>query len=400
VADAWVVTNLFSALLKTDSSRIRVVHVITGLHVGGAERMLWKLLAHSDRTRFDMQVLCLLGDGRIGEDIRALGIPVICLGIQSPAGAFMALGKLRRCLREVSPDILQGWMYHGNLAAWFGRLLIDSRIPLVWGVRQSLYDLAREKPATAQVIKFCAFISKAATKILYNSETARGHHEGIGYASLHGESIPNGFDTEVFSPDATARSDLRHELGLEEEVPIVGMVARFDPMKGHSNFLAAAALLAGQHADVHFVLVGRGVEIENPVFAQAAKSTQLLGRVHLLGERQDIPALTAGLDVAVTPSVSEGFANAIGEAMSCGIPCVVTDVGDSAKVVGDCGRVVPPGDSVALVRAISDLLQMPAEKRLGLGLLARQRVIDEFSISAVAARYEVLYESLVGSGRG
>jgi glycosyltransferase involved in cell wall biosynthesis len=400
VVAAWVVTNLFSALLKTDSSRIRVVHVITGLHVGGAERMLWKLLAYSDHTRFDMRVLCLLGDGRIGDEIRALGIPVTCLDIQSAPGAFKALGKLRRWLREASPDILQGWMYHGNLTAWFARLLIDSRTPLVWGVRQSLYNLAWEKPATARVIKFCAFISKAVTKILYNSETARGHHEGIGYASQHGESIPNGFDTEVFSPDATARSDLRHELGLESEVPIVGMIARYDPMKGHSNFLAAAALLAGQHADVHFVLVGRGVEVDNPVFAQAARSTPLVGRVHLLGERQDISAITAGLDVAVTPSVSEGFANAIGEAMSCGIACVVTDVGDSAKVVGDCGRVVAAGNPAALAWAISDLLRMPVKKRLELGLLARQRVIDEFSISAVAARYETLYESLVGSGKG
>jgi glycosyltransferase involved in cell wall biosynthesis len=346
-----------------------------------------------------MHVLCLLGDGRIGEEIRALGIPVTCLGIQSPAGAFKAFGKLRRYLREVSPDILHGWMYHGNLAAWFGRILIGSRIPLVWGVRQSLYDLSREKPATALVIRFCAFISKAATKIIYNSEMARGHHEGIGYASLHGESIPNGFDTDIFCPDEMARSGLRRELGLGEEVPVVGMVARFDPMKGHSNFLAAAALLAEQHADVHFALVGRSVDIENPVFVRAAKSAPLAGRIHLLGERQNISALTAGLDVAVTPSVSEGFANAIGEAMSCGIPCVVTDVGDSAKVVADCGRVVPPGDSAALAQAISGLLQMSVEARRSLGLRARQRVMDEFSISAVAARYEALYESLACGGR-
>lgn len=386
-------------LPAANSKRIRIVHIITGLHVGGAERMLWKLLAHADYARFDMRVLCLLGDGRIGEEIRALGIPVSCLGIQSPAGAFKAFGKLRRYLRGVSPDILQGWMYHGNLAAWFGRLLSGSRIPLVWGVRQSLYDLSREKPATAQVIRFCAFVSKAATKILYNSETARGHHEGIGYASRHGESIPNGFDTEIFRPDETARSGLRREFGLEEDLPIVGMVARFDPMKGHSNFLAAAAWLAERHADVHFVLVGRGVEMANPVFAQVAGTIPLAGRIHLLGERQDIPALTAGLDVAVTPSVSEGFANAIGEAMSCGIPCVVTDVGDSAKVLGDCGRVVPPGDSLALAQAISELLRMPAGTRRALGMRARQRVIDEYSIAAVAARYEALYESLAGSGR-
>lgn len=390
--------NSFSALSEADDVRIRVVHVITGLHVGGAERMLWKLLAHADRGRFDMQVLCLLGNGRIGEEIRALGIPVTCLGIQSPAGAFKAFGKLRRYLRAVSPDILQGWMYHGNLAAWFGRILLGSRIPLVWGVRQSLYDLSREKVATAYVIRFCALVSKTATKILYNSEIARGHHEDIGYASHHGESIPNGFDTDVFRPDEIARIGLRRELGLGDRVPIVGMIARYDPMKGHSNFLSAAKLFAELNADVHFVLVGRGVDSENPVFHQAANLPSLAGRMHFLGERQDIPALTAGFDVAVTPSFSEGFANAIGEAMSCGIPCVVTDVGDSARVLADCGRVVPPADSPALAKAISDLLQISDLARRNLGLRGRQRVMEEFSISAVVARYEALYKSLA-SGR-
>lgn len=360
--------------------------------------MLWKLLAQTDRSRFDMHVLCLLGDGRIGEEIRALGIPVTCLGMRSPAGTFLVLRKLRRYLLAVSPDILHGWMYHGNLAAWFGRILTGARIPLVWGVRQSLYDLAREKPATALVIRFCALISKAATKILYNSETARAHHESIGYAPLHGETIPNGFDAGIYLPDSDARAGLRRELDLGDEAPIVGMIARYDPMKGHSNFLSAAELLAGQNFDVHFVLVGRGVDGATPVFQRAAKLPCLAGRIHFLGERQDIPALTAGFDVAVTPSVSEGFANAIGEAMGCGVPCVVTDVGDSAKVVADCGRVVPPGDSSALAQGIADLLQMSSEARRDLGLRARQRVIDEFSISAVAARYEALYESLAGSG--
>lgn len=387
--------NPFSALPTTYSARIRVVHVITGLHVGGAERMLWKLLAYADRSRFDLYVLCLQGDGRIGEDIRELGIPVTCLGIQAPAGAFKAFSKLRRYLREVSPDIIQGWMYHGNLAAWFGRLLTGSKAPLVWGVRQSLYDLSREKKSTSRVIRFCARISNAATAILYNSEVARGQHEGIGYASRYGEVIPNGFDTETFCPDETARSALRRELNLAESARIVGMVARFDPLKGHANFLAAAELLRDGHADAHFVLVGRGVDLANPVFASAAKSASLPGRLHLLGERRDIPSLTAGFDVAVTPSDSEGFANAVGEAMSCGIPCVVTDVGDLARVVANCGRVVPPGDANALAQAIAELLQMPDQARQKLGLLARGRVMDEFSIAAIATRYEALYEALV-----
>lgn len=387
-----------SSVKKTDAGRIRIVHVITGLNVGGAERMLWKLLAHSDRSRFDMRVLSLLDGGRLAEEIRRLDIPVTHLGIQSPGGAFKALFRLRRYLRAAPPDILQGWMYHGHLAAWCGRLLMEGRVPLIWGVRQSLYDLSREKRVTALVIRFCARISKAATRILYNSETARGHHERIGYAPLHGDTIPNGFEVDVFRPDDGARAALRHELGLEKEALLVGMVARFDPMKGHANFLDAIARLATQCTSLHFVLIGNGVDRENPLFARMSDQPGVSGRIHCLGERRDIPALTAALDVAVIPSISEGFANAIGEAMSCGVPCVVTDVGDSASVVAGTGRVVPPADPVALAHAISELLQLPGEERRRLGLQARQRVIEKFSIEAVVKRYAALYES-VAPGR-
>ena len=356
--------------------------------------MLWKLLAHSDRQRFDMRVVSLIGDGPVAEDIRALGIPVLCLGAQSPASGLKAIGRLRQYLLSARPDILQGWMYHGNFAAWVGRWLIGRRLPLVWGVRQSLYDINKEKSGTAKIIRLCAWLSGSATKILYNSQTARQHHENIGYSQERGDWLPNGFDTDVFRPDPVAGTVLRERLGLESQVPLVGMIARYDPMKGHANFLKAAELLAERRIDVHFVLVGRGVDLQNRLFADAESMAYLKGRLHCLGERQDVHLLIAGLDVAVTPSVSEGFANAIGEAMSCAIPCVVTDVGDSAKVVADCGKVVPPGDPVSLVQAIFELLQMAADSRRELGLLARQRIIDEFSISAVISRYEALYMSL------
>ena len=391
--------NLFFALSTADPPRVRVVHVITGLNTGGAERMLWKLLAHADLATFDMHVLCLRGEGSVGEEIRALGIPVTCLDIQSPMGVFKASSKLRRYLREVSPDILQGWMYHGNLAAWFGRLLMSSKIPLIWGVRQSLYKLRWEKPSTATVIIFSALISRSASKILYNSHSARGHHERLGYSPERGESIPNGFEIKSDFSNEEARANIRRELGVQEETPLVGMVARFDPKKGHSNFLAAAKLIADRHANVQFVLIGRGIGGDSPMFQQAGALSPLSGRIHLLGERKDALALAAGLDVSVTPSISEGFANAIGEAMSCGIPCVVTDVGDSARVLGGCGRVVPPNDSLKLAQAIFELLLLPVEARLSLGLQARRRINDEYSISVVAGRYQALYMSLVRGRR-
>ncbi|WP_445371127.1 glycosyltransferase family 4 protein [Methylomonas sp. HW2-6] len=378
-------------------NRIVVVHVITGLNVGGAERMLWKLLAHVDRERFDMRVVCLIGDGPVADDIRALGIPVLCLGARSPVSGLKAVGRLRKYLLAARPDIVQGWMYHGNFAAWAGRLLIGRRVPLIWGVRQSLYDINKEKPGTAKIIRLCAWLSGAATKILYNSQTARQHHENIGYAPERGDWLPNGFDTDVFRPEPAARTALREELGLQPQAALVGMVARYDPMKGHANFLKAAQLLAERRNDVHFVLAGRGVDSQNRVFVDAERSSALPGRLHLLGERQDIASITAALDIAVTPSVSEGFANAIGEAMSCAVPCVVTDVGDSAAVLGDGGRVVVAEDSQTLAAAIGELLDLAPERRQAIGMQARQRVLEQFSIQAVAQRYQDLYRSLAAA---
>ncbi|TPQ28504.1 glycosyltransferase family 4 protein [Methylomonas koyamae] len=380
-----------------NANRIVVVHVITGLNVGGAERMLWKLLAHADRERFDMRVVCLIGDGPVADDIRALGIPVLCLGARSPVSGLKAVGRLRKYLLAARPDIVQGWMYHGNFAAWAGRLLIGRRVPLIWGVRQSLYDINKEKPGTAKIIRLCAWLSRAATKILYNSQTAKQHHENIGYAPERGDWLPNGFDTDVFRPEPAARTALREELGLQPQAALVGMVARYDPMKGHANFLKAAQLLAERRNDVHFVLAGRGVDSQNRLFVDAERSSALQGRLHLLGERQDIASITAALDIAVTPSVSEGFANAIGEAMSCAVPCVVTDVGDSAAVLGDGGRVVAAEDSQTLAAAIGELLDLAPERRQAIGMQARQRVLEQFSIQAVAQRYQDLYRSLAAA---
>lgn len=380
-----------------NANRVVVVHVITGLNVGGAERMLWKLLAHADRQRFDMRVVCLIGDGPVADDIRALGIPVLCLGAQSPAGGLQALGRLRRYLRAARPDILQGWMYHGNFAAWVCRWLIGLRLPLIWGVRQSLYDINKEKPGTAKIIRLCAWLSGAATKILYNSQTAKQHHENIGYAPERGDWLPNGFDTDVFRPDPAARIALREELGLQPHAALVGMIARYDPMKGHANFLKAAQLLAERRNDVHFVFAGRGVDSQTRLFADAERTSALQGRLHLLGERRDIASITAALDIAVTPSVSEGFANAIGEAMSCAVPCVVTDVGDSAAVLGDGGRVVAAEDSQALAAAIGELLDLAPERRQAIGMQARQRVLERFSIQAVVDRYQELYLRLTAT---
>ncbi|OQA30098.1 MAG: putative glycosyltransferase EpsF [Betaproteobacteria bacterium ADurb.Bin341] len=374
--------------------RIRVLHIINGLNVGGAERMLWKLLAQADRDRFDMRVLNLLKGGQISEEIKALGIPVGELNLHSPYTAWKGLFALRSFLRQTDPDVVQGWMYHGNLAAWCATKMARRKTAQTWGVRHSLHDMAREKKTTQAVIRLCAWLSGSPDRILFNSERSRLQHEAIGYNPAVCETIPNGFDVAAYRPDAQARQHLRAEFGLAPEMLLVGLVARFHPLKDQPGFIKAARLVSPKFPDVHFVLVGREVERNNPALDCASLPLEILKKFHFLGERSDIPHITAGLDVAVSSSISEGFPNTIGEAMSCGLPCVVTDVGDSAWLLGECGRVVPPSDPQALAAALVSLLELPEAERKRLGAEARQRVIELFSIDAVTERYQQLYRAL------
>jgi glycosyltransferase involved in cell wall biosynthesis len=205
--------------------------------------------------------------------------------------------------------------------------------------------------------------------------------------------ISNGFDCDIFRPDEHTRCGIREQLGLESTSILVGMVSRLHPMKDHSGFLQAASLVFRLHPESRFLLVGKGLADGEPALTKLIKQLNLTGRVLLLGERTDTPRFTAALDIACSSSAwGEGFSNAIGEAMACGVPCVVTDVGDSAYLVRDTGVTVPPRNPDALAHAIGKLIDAGPAKRKELGMAARRRIESEFSLPKIARRYEDLYK--------
>jgi glycosyltransferase involved in cell wall biosynthesis len=370
----------------------RVIFLITGLTTGGAEMMLLKLCSRLDRSRIAPSVISLSDKGVIGARVEALGIPVHTLNIGRSRLSLAGLLRLRRLVLNLRPNLIQGWMYHGNLAA---SLAAGSK-PVVWGIRQSLYGLDKERVLTRWVIRLGAVISRSTRAIVYNSRTSARQHEQFGFDASRTQIIPNGFDTEVFRPDENARASIRRELGLSDDAILIGLIGRYHPMKDHRNFLSAAVLLAKKFPNVHFLLAGCEVDVGNTSLGAMIMDFGLGGRVFLLGERKDIPWLNGALDIASSASAwGEGFANVIGEAMSCGVPCVVTDVGDSAWIVGDTGWVVPPRNSEALATAWNNLIALGREGRQALGMQARQRVIENFSLGAVVEQYEDLYERLI-----
>jgi glycosyltransferase involved in cell wall biosynthesis len=372
----------------------RLLLLTTGLATGGAEKQLARLLVNI-KDRIDPAVVSLAPRGPLSAEIEALGVPVWHLNLASTAGLPKAALRLVLLARRFRPDVLQGWMYHGNLAALLAARSLGRPVPVVWGIRQSLYDLAREKPNTKRVIRLGARWSPRAAAIVYNAHLARAQHEAIGFAAERGWVIGNGFDGEVWQPDADARRSVRAELGITPDAPLIGLIARYHPMKGHEVFLDAAVRLAERDPEVHFLLAGRDVTPTHPVFQPYAQMAALAGRLHLLGERTDIPRLTAALDIASSSSSwGEAFSNTIAEALCCGVPVVVTDVGDSREIVGDSGIIVPVGDVEALANAWQCLLDAGPEARRTRGQRGRACILERYSIKAMAEAYLQLYDEV------
>ncbi len=377
---------------------LNVSHIITGLDTGGAEMMLYKLLSTLDRASCAGTVVSLTDIGPVGRKIEALGVPVRALRLGRRLPNPFGVLRLARWLRAERPALVQTWLYHADLVGGIAGALV--RVPVIWGVRQSNLDRAVNKRRTLHLARWCARLSRRLpARIVFNSHTSRAAHVRLGYAPEKSVVIPNGFDLQRFRPDAQAREAVRAELGVARDAVLIGLVGRFDPQKDHRNFVRAAAVLHGQRPDVYFVLCGDGIDASNRELRAWIDAAGVGGVCRLLGRRDDIPRLTAAFDIATSASVGEGFANVIGEAMACGVPCVVTDVGDSADVVGETGRVVPAGEPQALAAAWSELIALGAVARATLGQTARLRVEQHYSLPAVAARYAALYAEVANDVR-
>lgn len=376
---------------------ITVLHLITGLDTGGTEMMLYKLVERSDPVRFRHVVVSLTDVGSVGQRITALGIRVYSLRMRRGVPDPRALWRLRAVLLRMRPDVLQTWLYHADLLGVLGATLV--RTPLVWNIRSTLHhDLGH---VVEVVAKLCAWLSRVPAGVVTNSETAKVMHSQLGYRPKQWMVIPNGFDTERFSPDPAARRAVCRELGVSDDSVLIGLVARFHPMKDHQTFLRAAGLLGQRNQEPHFVLIGRGITSDNATLRESIKASGVGDCVSLLGERADLSRLTSALDIATCCSTyGESFPNVIGEAMACAVPCVVTDIGDAARIVGDTGRVIPSRDPQALASAWQELIELGPEGRRELGWRARGRIVERYSLDSVVQQYETLYERLTRRGPG
>jgi glycosyltransferase involved in cell wall biosynthesis len=365
----------------------KICHVITSLDVGGAEVSLLQLLSGMDKDRFSCSVISLIAPGRVGRRMRESGIEVRSLGLRRGAASRAGLLRLVRWLRQDRPNALMTWLYHADLLGLTAGKI--ARVPaIVWNVRSADADMSRYPLLSAWTLRLCVRLSHLPCAIVVNSERGRAWHEGLGYRPREWVVIPNGVDPARFRPDVAAREEVRRELGLRERDLLIGLVARFDPMKDHESFVAAARCVAQADESVQFLLAGTGIDHDNRILAAGLEGPPFAGRVHLLGERDDIPRLMAAMDIACSSSLSEAFPNTVAEAMACGVVCVATDAGDAARIVGETGIIVPPGNPEALSQGLLRAVAMGPAWRHMMGQAARERVVQKFGLERSVAEYE------------
>ncbi len=356
---------------------MRLLHVISGLGVGGAETFLARLAPLLRDDGFEQTVVSLTGQGPLGTQLEAAGLTVVPLNIGNPISGFAEIGKLKTLMQTLKPDVVQGWMYHGDLAAAFAYRLAGRPGRLFWGIRCSNMDLDGYSLQLRLVVRLCAAMSAQPHVVVANSHTGARVHLDMGYEPQRLEVIHNGVDPSVFHSDPAARSAARATLGLPEDAVVAFSVARVDPMKDHENLLAAVGRVPG----LRLVLVGAGTE-------NLRKSDGVLA----LGRRDDVPALLPAGDIIVSSSAfGEGFPNALAEGMASGLVPVATDVGDTAVIVGETGIVVPPRQAAALADGLRTILSMQQPDRAALAAAAEARIRDHFSLSAAARRFAALY---------
>jgi glycosyltransferase involved in cell wall biosynthesis len=373
---------------------IKIMHVITTLGPAGAETMLCRIASRMDSSRFDNEIVSLTGILDLAEKIKGFGVRVRSLQMKKSVPNPLLVMRLARWIRESKPDVIHTWMYHANLVGALAARLVGD-VPVVWAIHHNSIDPRVDNRRTLLVNRLCALLSwKFPARIVFCSQASLSLHKELGYARHKLQVIPNGFDMEQVKPDPSARATLRGELGIPADALVIGMAARFHPHKDHRNFIQAAAKINKQIPGIHFVLCGLNITPENSQLAEWIDSAGLDGNSHLLGPREDMPRLFAGMDIATTSSRSEAFPVVVGEAMACGTPCVVTDVGDSAMIVDRTGIVVPPEDPNALAEGWRKLIDAGPEVRGRLGMAARQRVQENFALPAIVDRYQAIYTDL------
>ena len=380
------------------SSKINLSILTRSLGSGGAERQLIELVKRIDPEKFAISIFFFYSEGELLAELADIqNIDIIYLSKKSRWDFLGFIHKLNKQIRNKRSDILYGYLDVPNIFALFAGKM--TRVKIAFGLRSSHVDFSLYDWTASIVYRLEALLSHYSDLVIINSKTGFDYHRNNGFAHEKIRVIPNGIDTKRFRPDLQLREKTRLEWGIYEKHFLVGIVGRLDPIKGHATFLQMAAILVREYSQVRFVCVGDGTKTNKAEIRTAANGLGLGSDLVWAGNRTDMPAVYSALDVLVSASYGEGFSNMICEAMSCEVPSVVTDVGDSAIIVGKTGKVVAPKDPQRMAGAVLELLMMSNDERANLGCQARKRIKSNYSLEKMVSSTENLFTELVGPSK-
>ena len=370
----------------------KVVHVITGLGDGGAEGVLYRLC--SDSKIAQHVVISLMDDGRYGVKLRENGVRVYCLGMKKRSFEIAKVFNLVKIIKSESPDLVQTWMYHadfiGGIAARFAGV---KRV--FWGVRHSNLEKSVTRRSTLLIARLCAILSSfLPEKVICCADKAASTHINMGYDKAKIVVIHNGVDLTRFYPNVEARNEIRSDIKVSSDTFLVGMVGRWDKQKDHASFLKALSEVRKNFENFKCVLVGTNISEENSDLVRLVSQTGLEGKVILCGQRNDVPSIMNALDLHVLSSFTEGFPNVVAESMACGTPCVSTNVGDAAFILGVEKLSWESSDSVMLSELITSIASKWAGEPMrwhDLKEYCRSRIKNNFSHQKMVDRFEEVW---------
>lgn len=369
---------------------MKILNIIVGLNDGGAEGVLYRLCLYD--KNYKHIVISLMDEGKYGPLLKEAGIEVHCLNMPAGRFTFTGLYKLFKLIRKSKPNIVQTWMYHADLIGGLVARLAGVK-NVFWNIRHTTLEPGKSKRSTIFIAKLCAMLSKRVpVGIVCCAEKAREVHTSIGYDTSKMTVIANGYDPSILCAIPNSQAQLNKELG--DVFPAIGMVARFDPEKEHFDLLEAFLIVKKKGLPHKLVLVGYKINTSNIALIEKIESLKLKNEVLLLDQRRDIPTIMSSLDLHVLSSSSEAFPNVLAEAMACNTPCVTTDVGEAAHIVGDTGWVVRPKNPQALADAILTALnelQSDPSTWVSRKVACRKRIVDNFSIETMVGKYHQVW---------
>ncbi len=361
----------------------KILIITSSLGVGGAEIVLGNIAMHL-QYEFDIKIISLTGAVEAINAEKCRNIEIFALDLKKDF--IKSIYQIIKVILFFQPNIIQGWMYHGNIVAAFGKLA-SPKSRLFFGIRQSLQDLNLQKRCTKMLILLCRLMSRFADKVIYNSNTGYHDHINFGYSKKNAIIIHNGYDGSKFKKSKGAKAKLCDELALDRESFLIGMISRFHHVKNHKLFVEAADILSAKYqGDVSFILAGDG-----PMLSDTKKLASANNNIYFLGRRSDVNFIASAIDIYVSCSLSEGMSNSIAESMLCQCIVVATNVGDATDMIGPNGVVIDGFDASSLAAAIEVVMLKPVTERDVLSQKSRQHIMRKYSMKKMLDRYKEVY---------